>query len=162
MLGRIAAAFAALSVCTSGAIAVDLHQFWDSRCSECHGHAGPFARQHLTVQNGKLTGTHNADLKRFLERHESGAAQAGPLYDMLLAQVQTKPVFQQKCAGCHETAAQFARTSLTIRDGVVVGKASGQPIAEFLKRHGKLAPDEVPIVVESLTRILGELGGPAK
>lgn len=159
MLGRLAIATAALLACAPAGRAIDLHQFWDGRCSECHGHAGPFSRSHLTVKDGKLIGRHNIDLKRFLELHESGPAQAGAIYDMLLAQAQTKPVYQQKCAGCHETAAEFARTSLVIREGVVSGKSNGRPIAEHLKRHGKLAPDEIPVVVESLSRVLGEIGG---
>lgn len=162
MLARLAIATAAVLACTSASIAVDLHQFWDGRCSECHGHAGAFARSHLTIRDGQLIGRHNADLKQFLARHESGAAQADGVYTMLLAQVQTKPIFQQKCTGCHDTAAEFARTSLVLRDGVVVGQQNGKPIAEFLKRHGKLAPDEVPEIVESLTRVLGEVGGSTK
>jgi hypothetical protein len=138
------------------ASAVDLHQFWESRCQDCHGHAGDFARRTLSVNDGVLVGRHNTDLKRFLAVHEAGTEQAGPLYAMLLAQAQTKPVFQQKCASCHGTAADFARASLLERDGVVVGRDNGRPIADFLKRHGKLTSDEVPVVVESLTRVLKE------
>lgn len=139
-LWRFATAIVAMMGCSAPAPAIDLHQFWDGRCSACHGHAGPFARSHLTVRDGRLVGRHNADLKTFLTQHESGATQADGIYTMLLAQAQTKPIFQQKCAGCHETAAEFARTSLTLRDGVVVGKSNGKPIAEFLTKHGKLVP----------------------
>lgn len=110
-----------------------------------------------------LIGRHNTDLKRFLEHHESGGAQANAIYQMLLAQAQTQPVYQQKCAGCHEAAAQFARSSLEKRGGVVVGKTNGRPIAEFLKQHGKLSSAEVSVVVDSLTRVLSETAGsPAK
>ena len=160
MTGRLAAtgaALAALMACTS-ASALDIHQLWDNRCHECHGHAGPFARRHLTLKDGALVGRHQQDLRRFLAQHEGGAAAADAIYGMLLAQAGTKPVYQQKCAGCHETAAQLARGSLVFRDGTVVGRSNGQPIAEFLKRHGKLDPDEVPVVVESLTRVMREIG----
>lgn len=160
MLGRFFTALSVLAVCGSAAAAVDVHEFWDGRCGDCHGHAGGFARRHLTVQDGKLIGRHNTDLNRFLEHHESGGAQASAIYQMLLAQAQTQPVYQQKCAGCHDTAAQFARSSLERRGGVVVGKTNGRPISEFLKLHGKLSPAEVPVVVDSLTRVLSETVGP--
>ena len=78
---------------------------------------------------------------------------------MLLAQAQSQPVFQQKCAGCHETAAAFARESLVLKGGVLTGRTNGRPVAEFLKRHGKLTAEEVPIVVEALTRVLTETQG---
>lgn len=154
----IAMAVAIWIVCT-GAEAVDLHRFWDSRCNECHGHAGPFSRCHLIVKDGVLVGRHHQDVRRFLVQHQAGAAQAEAIYEMLLAQAQTKPVYRQKCSSCHDTAAEFARSSLVLRDGSIVGRSNGQPITEFLKRHGKFAPDEVPIVVESLTRVVRETGG---
>lgn len=152
-IGLLAAAFSAPSQ------ALDLHAFWDNRCAECHGHAGTFARTHLHIENGALAGRHNRDLERFLAQHEAGSAQAAALYAMLLAQTQTGPVYHQKCTGCHDTAATFARSSLTLRDGVVIGRVNQRPIAEYLKRHGKLAADEIPVVVETLTRIHGETGG---
>ena len=112
------------------------------------------------MKDGLLVGRRNQDLKLFLVQHEAGAAQADAIYELLLAQVATKPVYQQKCARCHDTAAELARGSLLVRDGTIVGRSNGEPISEFLKRHGKLAPEEVPIVVESLTRVLREIGGP--
>ena len=29
------------------AFALDVHNLWDDRCQECHGHAGAFARAYL-------------------------------------------------------------------------------------------------------------------
>lgn len=164
MLRASILAMLAAVLMTASAPAVDLHQFWDSRCADCHGHAGPFARKHLKVEGGVLKG-HKADrdLKLFLAQHETGEAMATAVYTMLLAQAQTQPVYQQKCAGCHETAAAFARQSLVMRNGVLTGRDNGRPVAEFLKRHGKLTPDEIPVVVEALTRVLAETqGGAAK
>lgn len=143
------------------AAALDLHQFWDLRCNECHGHAGDFARRHLKVEQGKLVGRHRSgeELKSFLGRHEMGGSNADGIYKMLLAQAQTKPIYQQKCAGCHQTAAEFARASLVRKDGVLVGRTNGLAVAEFLKRHGKLTAEEIPVVMRSLERVLDEVGG---
>lgn len=143
----------------SAAAQIDLHRFWDSRCHDCHGHAGEFARRHLRVDNGVLVSRNRAhDLKRFIAQHEAGRAQTEAIYGMLLAQAQTKPVYQQKCASCHGNAAEFVRASLVVRDGAVVGRSNGQPITSFMKSHGKLSSDEVDIVVGSLSRVLGESG----
>ena len=37
----------------------DLHDYWDGRCKDCHGDAGPFARRTLRVEQGRLVGTHH-------------------------------------------------------------------------------------------------------
>jgi cytochrome c5 len=162
MSNRLAATAAACALLSTAALAVDLHEFWDSRCQECHGHAGPFARRHLDVVDGQLVGSRSRDLKQFLITHEAGAAQAENIYAMLLAQAQTKPVYQAKCAGCHDNAAALARASLELRDGSLDVRSSRQPVAELLKRHGKLTADEIPIVVESLARVLREIGGSSR
>ncbi len=140
------------------ASALDLHQFWDKRCHDCHGHAGEFARRHLKVENGKLTGRHHTDnLKQFMGRHEMGPEHVERIYGMLLAQAATKPVYQQKCAGCHGTAAELVRASISRQDGVLVALPSKRPLSELLKKHGKLSAEEMPIVLESLARVLGEV-----
>ena len=123
--------------------AVDVKTFWDSRCSECHGAAGSFARQHLGVENGELVGRKRpVGLKQFLAQHEAGGDAADDVYRLLLAQLQTEPIYQQKCQRCHETAGEFAKASLAVKNGVVVGRENQQPIGEFLKKHGKLSADE--------------------
>lgn len=145
----------------SNAGAIDLHGFWDDRCQECHGHAAAFARTHLKVDAGKLTGSHpDRDLRTFLGQHEMGPENAGQVYEMLLAQAQAKPLFQQKCSSCHGTAADFARKSLALQEGVLVGNKKRLPVSEFLKRHGKVAAADIPVLVESLMRVLTEVGGP--
>ena len=78
---------------------------------------------------------------------------------MLLAQLTTPPLFSQKCSRCHGTAAEFARKSLTIEDGVLLGRSSARKVADYLGSHGGLAPAEVPIVVDSLTRVREEVSG---
>ena len=157
---RLAVVVVALGV-ASAASALDLHQFWDQRCHECHGHAGDFTRRHFKAEHGVLVGPHHRGeaLKSFMGRHEMGPQQVDGIYAMLLAQAATQPVYQQKCAGCHQTAAELARASLARRDGVVVMRGSSRPLSELLQRHGKLSPEEIPVVLDSLTRVLGEVEG---
>lgn len=148
---------------TRQSAALDPNAFWESRCAECHGPAGPFARTHLHLEDGKLAGRHNRDLKRFLALHENGAAESEATYAMLLAQIQTAPAYEQKCAGCHESAAEFAKEALENRNGVVFGRKRAQPLSEILKRHGKLTADEIPVVVDVLARALAGGGtGPTR
>lgn len=148
----------------AGAVAAagpDLHAYWDNRCAQCHGDAGPFARRTLRVDNGRLLGKHHgADLERFLRQHYLADDLVAPVTAMLAAQVSTPPLFRQRCAACHDSAATFARRSLALRDGVLVGKASGQPVAVYLRSHGGLAPKEVPEMVKTLARVHAEVGAP--
>lgn len=139
---------------------LDLHRYWDDRCAECHGHSAAFARKHLRVVDGKLAGkSHRSGIEGFLANHHANAELAPQLIAMLTAQATTVPVYAAKCAGCHETAAQLARGSLALKGEDVVVKSSGIPVAELLKRHGKLTPPEATEMVETLKRIVREVGG---
>lgn len=139
----------------------DLHWFWDQRCEDCHGHAAEFARNFLTVENGKLVGRHHRDdLLLFLKNHGVPEPRVKPIYDMLLAQTGADSRFKDKCGGCHKTAAGLVRDTLVVQDGMLRGRNSGRPVADFLKRHGKLKPDEVPFFVNLLTRVEREVNSP--
>jgi len=144
----------------AAASGVDLHAYWDSRCRHCHDDAGPFARSTLSVDNrGQLQGRHHrADLERFLHQHHLADDLVKPVTAMLAAQVTTPPLFKQHCAGCHVSAAEFARKSLVLRDNVLTGRASGRPVDDYLHSHGGLAPEQVPEMVKTLTRVLAEVG----
>lgn len=159
LLTRRAAPAVLLAALAAPLPAQDLHQYWDSRCKSCHGDAGDFARRTLAAENGRLVGRHHRDdLTVFLRQHYLADDLVEPVTRMLLAQATTPPLFQQRCAGCHGTAAEFARGSLTLRDGVLTGKASGRPVADYLRRHGGLQPGEIPTVVATLTRLMAETG----
>lgn len=142
----------------SAAVAVDLHAYWDDRCKECHDDAGAFARHTLRVEDGRLVGAHHRDdLTRFLHQHYLADDLVAPVTAMLLAQATTTPLFKSHCAACHGDAAALARKSLLMKDGVLTGKAGGQPVSDFLRTHGGLAPDEVPAMTATLQRVLGEV-----
>lgn len=143
-----------------GAPTLDLHAYWDDRCSGCHGHAAAFARSTLQVRDGRLAGRHHRDdLAGFLRGHYLNDELVAPVSAMLLAQLTTPPLFSRKCGACHGTAADFVRGSLDLRDDQLVGRRNGLPLADFLRRHGNLAPPEVPAMVDALRRVRRETSG---
>lgn len=150
---------AASGACQAADAHRDLHSYWDTRCKDCHGDAGAFARSTLRVQDGRLLGAHHEqDLDLFLQHHYLTPDLVVPVKRMLAAQVVTPPLFARHCSGCHANAAEFARKSLALRGDVPVGRRNGRPVAEYLQSHGGLAPDQIPTVVESLRRVLLEIG----
>jgi hypothetical protein len=137
----------------------DLHAYWDGRCKDCHGDAAAFARSTLRVEQGQLLGRHHgAELVRFLHNHYLAAELVVPVTAMLAAQVNTPPLFKAHCASCHASAAAFARQSLVLKAGVLTGKASQRPVADTLRSHGGLAAADVPALVQTLERVLREVG----
>ena len=151
---------AALLSAPAAQAAPDLHDYWDTRCRECHGDAAAFARSTLRVEGGRLLGRHHTEgLATFLRQHYLTDDLLAPVMQMLQAQATTAPVFKEKCAGCHGNAATFARESLVMRDGVLVGRASGRAVRDYLQRHGKLTAAQVGPMVATLERVLGEVGG---
>jgi mono/diheme cytochrome c family protein len=138
----------------------DLHAYWDGRCKDCHGDSAAFARSTLRLDQGRLVGRHHgADLPTFLRNHYLADELVTPVTAMLAAQVAASPQFKEHCAGCHGTAADFARRSLVLRGSVLTGKASGKPVADYLATHGGLPPAETPAMLQTLRRVLQEVGG---
>jgi mono/diheme cytochrome c family protein len=153
-------ATAAAVLANTAAFAVDLHQYWDGHCVECHGHAGDFARRFLSVKDGVLRGRHHQDnLRVFLANHYLDRDLIGPVMNMLLVQAQSEPQFKARCAGCHGAASEFARASLNLRDGILVGIKTDRPVAEFLRRHAGVQPGEIEAFVDTLTRVKKETTG---
>lgn len=140
---------------------LDLHQLWDDRCHDCHGHAGDFAREFLKPAAGELQGRHHVhDLRRFLHNHYLLESEVDAVYAMLLAQAGTPPRFQQECSRCHDSAAEFVRQSLELRNGVLYARNSNQPLRDFLQQHRKLSVADVEFFTRELTRIAGEVYRP--
>jgi len=160
-LGAVMILLAFASMSSAGPAEVDLHDYWDQRCSYCHGHSSEFARRFLRVEQGRLRGVHRADdLDGFLRNHYLTEELVAPVRAMLMAQLTTKPLFGQKCAGCHGNAAAFARQSLSVVNGVLVGRASGIKVRDYLASHGRLEPHDVPILLDTLLRVRHEVTSP--
>lgn len=141
--------------------ATDLHRLWDDRCIECHGHAASFSRQYLTVVDGTLQGRHPArDLRLFLRNHFLAAEEVEAVHAMLLAQASSNPQFKERCSGCHQSAAQFARDTLLFRSGVLYGRKSQQPVEEFLQSHRNNSAEDAAFFSALLTRVAREVEVP--
>jgi hypothetical protein len=137
---------------------LDLHEHWDQRCSGCHGHAADFARRWLTVEQGRLEGHHHRDnLAQFLRNHYLADDLVEPVMQMLAAQAAQAPTFKERCAGCHQSAAEFTRGSLELRAGVLYGRKSGKPVRDYLATHGGLSSAEIAPMVETLNRVRREV-----
>jgi hypothetical protein len=67
-------------------------------------------------------------------------------------------VWDNRCRSCHGTAATFAHQSLKLQDGVLTGRTSGRAVQDYLRLHGGLDPAQSLEMVETLTRVLDELG----
>ncbi len=144
------AAAVAIAVATApDATAVDLHRLWDERCLDCHGHAADLARGGLAPR---------PDLAAFLRRHRGGQPPeiAAALAAMLHAQAASSGVFAERCRICHRSAAELAR-DMIVREGVLVGRYSGRPIAEFLVGHGRLDAEGAARMAELLARVEREV-----
>jgi len=151
-----------LAVMSSAQVLVadtDLHWLWDDRCAECHGHSGEFARRFLRAADGELSGPHRGkNLRNFMRQHYLQASEVDAVYAMLLAQAQTQPRFQAECGGCHGSAAQLVRASMTLRAGDSLRLLSGQTVQHFLQGHRGLQTEDIDFYVSLLTRVAIETG----
>ena len=139
----------------------DLHWLWDNQCAECHGHSSEFARNYLELENGELRGRrHGERLLGFMRNHYATGIEIDAVYQMLLAQVLTKPRFKQECSNCHGSAASFVRKSVILQDEVLLGKKSGQSIQQFLQQHQRLGSDDGEFYTRLLNRVAREVYRP--
>lgn len=79
-----------------------------------------------------------------------GAAAAQP------QSIDPHQLYEQNCGGCHALhAGEFAHDNLVRVDGKTVGRKSGVELRTFLETgHGRLAPDEIVVIVAQLNSIL--------
>ena len=145
------------------AYAVDLHKLWENRCSDCHGHSSELARNHLTVEDGKLQGSRpERDLHGFLQQHYlQNSGEIDAVYDMLRAQASTQAQFKERCSACHNSAAQLMRDApLLHQDGQSLLPGTQKPLPDFMQQHVKLSPEQVQFFVELLERLDREVNPP--
>lgn len=134
----------------------DYHALFEERCTACHGHAGDFSRDRLQVQNGEVTSRTGRDLEDFLTRHKGGlpADEIRGLLGMFLSQVGAGTFFKDTCMTCHDRAYDFARLFLIERDGVLWGRYSARPVAEFLPGHARMTQEQAARMTAALAAIL--------
>lgn len=133
---------------------IDPHPLYEDNCSDCHAaHAGDFAYERLDVMDGVLVAkTSGLPLNPLLEQ---GHGQLTPdeidiLLDHLTAIRAADRMFRTKCSICHDRMRELARSELVLKDGELVGRFSGRQMSEFLRSHGRLAPDEVQFMLGKL------------
>ena len=128
----------------------------------CHGHAGAFARETLTLVDGVLRGAQSGrDISAFLPTHRGRPTpdETALLVDLFRRQVGWAGLFQARCRVCHDSARALARQRLIVRDGALRGRYSGRDIARFLARHGRTTAAERQILHEVLVWQLEAAGG---
>ncbi len=130
---RTLAVSPALAASVTNAAGIDLHRMWDDRCFECHGHAGLFARDTLSVTDGRLRGRHHVDdLRGLMQHHYLAGNEVDAVLAMLRAQTTSEARFRQACSSCHAGAAEFVRDALVLREGTLVSRETAQPTRAFL------------------------------
>ncbi len=132
---------------------IDPHALFEEKCGRCHEHAGIFAREKLTIENGEVVGLRSGKpVLKTLTSHfgKLSDAEAELIVDMFRRQILSGGLYQGKCRLCHEPAKDFARQTLIMRHGQLTGRYSGQSIKEFLSYHGRLEGDELALVLDML------------
>lgn len=159
VLALAVAALLLVRLHAAGAQVLDPHKIYEQRCASCHQpHSVGLVRDHLTLKDGKvITVEDGRELAALLANHakvQLSSAEIGALVKQFGAMLQTGFLFQDRCFNCHGPASVFARTTLKLADGQVVSKATGQPMTDFLKGHGRLTEDGQRIVLDMLKRQL--------
>ncbi len=136
--------------------APDFHALFEERCLSCHGHAGAFARAHLTLRDGVVRDRLGRDVRRTLARHHGGlTAQEIDLFVRVFArQIEADGLYEEKCGKCHASARDLARDKLLATPDGLVGRYTGRDIGKFLLGHGRIDADQAAALTEALRAIL--------
>lgn len=138
--------------------AIDPHQVYERRCAGCHeAHAGDFVPGALDNIGGRIVGLESGrELRNLLEAGHGrlAADEIAPLVAHLTFVFEAGGLFRTKCGICHGRASDLARATLALRGGRPVGRYSGRDIAGFLESHGRLATEEIAVVLAALERQL--------
>lgn len=133
---------------------IDLHRLFEERCGRCHGHAGDFAREKMSIVDGVLRGR-RPDLEGFLQHHHGPqtAAEADGLYRLFFRQVEAGDRFKQRCRICHDSASDLVRDTLLVVDGTLRGRYTGNDVGAFLLDHGRLNAEDAAFFYDALLQI---------
>lgn len=140
--------------------AVGPHVHWETRCAQCHGPVGDFARKRLSVVDAELRGSEpKRDLREFLRGHHVSSANVSTsLYEMLLTQAGTEARFQAECRACHGNAVDLVHRHYVVKEGVAYGRTSGSRLDKYLLKHRNLITEEdVPYFLELLRSVRTDL-----
>lgn len=145
-----------LTLTISDARATDFHEVFEDRCTSCHGHAGTFAREKLAIVDGILVSSRGKPLTSFLKRHAGRLTldEIALFEDVFKKQITSDGLYEKRCTICHDSARTLARLELAVRDGVLIGRYTGQDIGEFLQQHGRLTAAEAKQMTVALEAIL--------
>ncbi len=133
--------------------AIDPHSLFETRCGRCHGHAGPFARKTLLIEDGELVIQESRQrLLDFLPNHFGKLTrdEVTSLLEAFQRQVETGGLYQKKCRVCHDRARYLARRNLVLRNGQLVGRYTGTDIKRLLSYHGRLSDDQQAVIYDML------------
>jgi cytochrome c5 len=137
---------------------IDPHQLYERHCGGCHAaHARDFVRKSLERRGGDIVGRNSGvALGTFMARGHGrlDAFQAREMVAHLTAIFDGGWLFQERCRICHDRAVLFARRSLVLRDGRVVGRYTGRDIRSFLDNHGRIDAGEAETIMVMLKRQL--------
>lgn len=138
----------------------DPHQIYETQCAGCHApHARELVTETLDMADGVLISRRSGQPVASVLRQGHGGLSETQIDVMvwLLRDIRlSDQTFYRKCATCHVTMRELARTYLRLdAKDQVVGRYTGTDIAAFLPGHGRLAPDEVP---EMLAKMRSHLG----
>lgn len=66
--------------------------------------------------------------------------------------------FKDECSECHGDAGEFALDWLGFSNGKLMATGVEMPVAEFLKKHRDLTPEDIEYYVDLLTRVAKDAG----
>jgi hypothetical protein len=139
---------------TAQPLPIDPHKLFEEKCGRCHEHAGTFAREKLTLENGEVLGLRSGkSVRKMLAGHygELSNLEVDLILDMFRRQIESGGLFERKCRFCHNPASDFARRTLILRNGQLFGRYSGQSVEDLLTYHGRLEVDEGLLILDMLT-----------
>ena len=62
-----------------------------------------------------------------------------------------------ECSNCHDSASQFNRDSIIVKNGDLVSRESGESVREFMQTHRRLKQDDIEFFMNLLARVAGEV-----
>ncbi|MEM8948667.1 MAG: hypothetical protein AAGA21_16435 [Pseudomonadota bacterium] len=133
---------------------IDPHALFEEKCGRCHEHAGTFARETLTIENGEVVRLRSSKpVLKTLASHfgKLPDAKADQIVDMFRHQILSGGLYESKCRFCHDPAKDLARQTLIMREGRIIDRYTGQSVEDLLSYHGRLESGEQQVMLDMLT-----------